>query len=155
MRRSGVTPDLCEREVGVMPKERIFGNPSAMFNPVVGWRPDGSVQLGVESSGGYSLMDIFYGGVEDYQSKEHQRQIQSRMVEILVEKGMVKVPSSLRTDEEKDQFVRETARAVLDAVTGSATGMDTGVWADLDRRMINDTIRVLRKARDSAYGRDE
>lgn len=31
----------------------------------------------------------------------------------------------------------------------------TGLWTDLDRRGCNDLIRVLRRARDSAFGRDE
>lgn len=30
-----------------------------------------------------------------------------------------------------------------------------GLWVDLDRKGINDLIRLLRKARDRAYGRDE
>lgn len=30
-----------------------------------------------------------------------------------------------------------------------------GVWANLDREQINRLIRVLRTARDKAYGRDE
>lgn len=30
-----------------------------------------------------------------------------------------------------------------------------GQWVDLDRQTINDLIRVLRRARDQAFGRDE
>jgi hypothetical protein len=33
--------------------------------------------------------------------------------------------------------------------------MSEGQFADLDRRQINDLIRLLRKARDRAFGRDE
>lgn len=32
---------------------------------------------------------------------------------------------------------------------------ETGLWTDLDRKGCNDLIRVLRRARDSAFGRDE
>ncbi len=31
----------------------------------------------------------------------------------------------------------------------------TGLWGTLDRRQINRLIKMLRKARDEAYGRDE
>lgn len=33
--------------------------------------------------------------------------------------------------------------------------VESGLYVDLDRRGINDLIRLLRKARDRAYGRDE
>jgi hypothetical protein len=33
--------------------------------------------------------------------------------------------------------------------------VDGGLWSDLDRAGINQLIRVLREARDKAYGRDE
>ncbi len=39
-----------------------------------------------------------------------------------------------------------------DAAIGS---MESGLYVDLDRTGINDLIRLLRKARDRAYGRDE
>lgn len=44
-------------------------------------------------------------------------------------------------------------RAVLDSVEGSSTV--TGYWSWLDRPGTNRLIRLLRKARDSAFGRDE
>ena len=31
----------------------------------------------------------------------------------------------------------------------------TGLYSTLDRRQVNDLIRILRRARDAAYGRDE
>lgn len=34
-------------------------------------------------------------------------------------------------------------------------GLKTGVWADLTRSELNRLIRLLRKARDSAFGKDE
>ncbi len=36
----------------------------------------------------------------------------------------------------------------------SAVG-ETGLWSSLDRTGCNDLIRVLRRARDQAFGRDE
>jgi hypothetical protein len=33
--------------------------------------------------------------------------------------------------------------------------LESGLWVDLDRDSINELIRLLRKARDGAYGKDE
>lgn len=35
------------------------------------------------------------------------------------------------------------------------TELMTGLWSTLDRQEINDLIRILRRARDAAFGRDE
>jgi hypothetical protein len=43
--------------------------------------------------------------------------------------------------------IRETGK--------SEESPDNGVFTDLTRDQINKTIKVLRRARDSAYGRDE
>ena len=40
-------------------------------------------------------------------------------------------------------------------VSGTTTSMGNGQWIDLDRTAINALIRLLRKARDQAFGRDE
>lgn len=48
----------------------------------------------------------------------------------------------------------EVARDFLNALDTTYGPMD-GMYVSLDRRRINDLIRVLRRARDSAYGRDE
>lgn len=38
---------------------------------------------------------------------------------------------------------------------GTTTSVGNGKWVDLDRARINALIRLLRKARDQAFGRDE
>jgi len=40
-------------------------------------------------------------------------------------------------------------------VTPPGDAAEEGLWADLDRQGCNDLIRILRRARDSAFGRDE
>jgi hypothetical protein len=40
-------------------------------------------------------------------------------------------------------------------VTQASGAVDEGIYVDLDRTGINNMIRVLRRARDQAYGRDE
>lgn len=47
-------------------------------------------------------------------------------------------------------------RATLDKLTGSGQlAAFTGLWGTLDRAGCNRAIRMLRKARDEAFGRDE
>jgi hypothetical protein len=41
------------------------------------------------------------------------------------------------------------------AVEKTEGTLDQGQFVDLDRHTLNDLIRVLRRARDAAYGRDE
>lgn len=43
----------------------------------------------------------------------------------------------------------------VEAPAGSSFTMFDGWHVDLTRQQVNDLIRVLRKARDQAYGRDE
>jgi hypothetical protein len=48
----------------------------------------------------------------------------------------------------------QVATGSRDAVTHESDS-DRWMFVDLDRRGINDAIKVLRRARDQAYGRDE
>lgn len=48
----------------------------------------------------------------------------------------------------------EIGRDLLNALDTTYGPMD-GMYVSLNRRGVNDLIRLLRKARDSAYGRDE
>jgi hypothetical protein len=50
---------------------------------------------------------------------------------------------------------RSTGDAIVDAINEVTHGGYLGLWSDLDRHGINQLIKVLRRARDSAYGKDE
>lgn len=55
-----------------------------------------------------------------------------------------------------DAANRPEVRAMLDQLTGAGElAAFTGLWATLDREGCNRLIRVLRRARDQAFGRDE
>lgn len=60
------------------------------------------------------------------------------------------VPTS--PDEEAEYF-NSLGRCILDSVTGSK--VNDGFWTWFDRPQINRLIRLLRKARDASFGRDE
>lgn len=44
---------------------------------------------------------------------------------------------------------------LVDLINDATHGGYLGLWSDIDRHGINDLIKLLRRARDSAYGRDE
>ena len=63
-------------------------------------------------------------------------------------------------DMQEDAIFRARGRALLDVIEASQTNPGsgpsyTGVWSTLNREGVNRLIRVLRRARDQAYGRDE
>lgn len=45
--------------------------------------------------------------------------------------------------------------ATTDPAAPTSESVGAGLWVDLERQNINDLIRLLRKARDQAFGRDE
>lgn len=51
------------------------------------------------------------------------------------------------------EYFNQLGRDILDAVTGSE--INNGLWTWMERSQVNRLIRLLRKARDSAFGRDE
>lgn len=61
--------------------------------------------------------------------------------------------SDFATSDAELQWFTDFGRAVLDSVEGSSSVI--GYWSWLDRPGTNRLIRLLRKARDSAFGRDE
>ena len=62
------------------------------------------------------------------------------------------VPDFEDSDAEAEWY-NALGRAILDSVTGSSS--DASLWTWLDRPGVNRLIRILRKARDTAFGRDE
>lgn len=57
------------------------------------------------------------------------------------------------TPEQESAWHNEVGRAILNAITDSTE--DNGWWTWVDRASINRMIRILRKARDTTFGRDE
>jgi len=122
-----------------MPKESISGD--GRYDVRVGWQNGCDMQIGVEEEAGFSLVTALYGDPET-----------CRLIGLAVaahcEVGVVRG---------MDAFMA-LGRDVLNIVEGSASspnGSYTGVWVTLSRQGANRLIRVLRRARDAAYGRDE
>lgn len=135
-----------------MPKERIFtpypqdpADPGFMpFQLEVGWQKDQDVQVGVVTHDGRHLVDYIYA--------DEEPKIGEALYGSLVEDGWLE-RRDFRTKEAEADFFKQLGRLVLDCVTGS-TPFGAGVYWHPTRKQINEAIPLMRKARDSAYGRD-
>lgn len=118
-----------------MPKETI-NSPVGPYYAKVGWDPAGFVQVGVEAEPGALFALLF-----DVKARQLLAYEVSRIIEA-------------RTEDRTglDEAIGDAVIAAMNAVTN---GGYAGVWAGLDRQGCNHLIRILRRARDAAFGRDE
>lgn len=106
------------------------------------------VGLGMEPSSdvpGLHFLDALYGGAPN------QTEIGKILAGRFNELGIV--IREFPTSDIEVEWYNNLGRAVLDAVGGSNS--DASLWTWLDRPAVNRMIRLLRKARDNAFGRDE
>ena len=119
-----------------MPRETVTRGD---FRVEVGWSPDTDVQLGLRTAakvkGGNHLITALY----DHKVAE-------------IGKGVVQV--ALRPFDPGDPNYEDIGARMLDVIKTLAPSFDS-IWTDLSREEINKLIKVLRRARDAAYGRDE
>lgn len=141
-----------------MPKEIIYGSAVSgkePFHVKVGWTADREVQVGVESDEGRSLFWILTGtaAIDDDTADQRQR----RLAELgaMVREKMSKTPSPAADDIGRIQSDACLGSEVLNILDEFTIIEFSGVWATLDRVACNRLINNIRKARDSAYGRDE
>ena len=135
-----------------MPNEKITAQHNEGLRSadlVVQWTPGlNYVGIGLEhdaSQPNHHFIDQIYG---DVPTRTKIGQIfNGRMNELGWD-----MPEFETSDKEAEWFAN-LGRAVLDAITGSSE--TNGSWTWFDRPAINRLIRLLRKARDNAFGRDE
>jgi hypothetical protein len=121
-------------EEKVMPKEVIRDNAS-MFDVAVAWSAEKTyVQVGITTHEGYPI---------------------ARMLGL----SSSKKPVSEWPEPEPGRFVPEVKQlSPVESANGETedeAAQFTGLWGTFDRHQINQLIRVLRRARNSAYGADE
>lgn len=116
-----------------MPRETVSNCDGGPWVPKVGWFPSGTVQIGVASDDGRSLFWLLLG---------HDTDALRRLGD------QVRKMTQLAYDDDE-----HLARELLNTL--DVCGSYNGLWADLDRGGCNQLIRHLRKARDTAFGKDE
>lgn len=118
-----------------MPRETVTRD---VFQLEVTWGHDTHVQLGLRTS--------------------HSDKTSSHLVPQLYQRRATDVGKAasqaifLKPEPEKDYL--KIGESVLRAMQHMAPEFDS-LWCDLDRHEINKLIKVLRRARDAAYGKDE
>lgn len=116
-----------------MPKEMVRSATESPYRVKVGWHHAGGVQVGVEAEGERSLFWELLGSSPEALQK------------------LGAAARSLPVDADDEAF----GRHVLNMLDVASNGGYAGVWSDLDRQGCNDLIRLTRKARDTAFGKDE
>lgn len=120
-----------------MPKEAVHTD--GPFHAIVGWAADRDVQVGVEGDEGRSVNWLLYG-------PQHPND------DVLERLGRELLDVVACTDARcKPVDLGAAALNILDTLVGPPV---CGVHATLDRGGCNRLIRVLRRARDAAYGAD-
>jgi membrane-bound lytic murein transglycosylase B len=114
----------------VVPREIVVCD--GPFAVKVGWSDGQDVQVGVEGDDGRSLNWVLHG--------DNVERIGERTLAMIAEAGPSPDPAAV-------------GRGVL-AVLDVAGGDYRGVWANLDRYRCNRLVRLLRRARDAAFGAD-
>lgn len=117
-----------------MPREEIR-DPEGSYSIKVGWAPEQGVQVGAAHPEGKSLYWVMLG------DSGHALATLGEQIRKL---GLVA--------HEDDEAL---GRAVLNTLDTINVVVFDSLWSNLDRHRLNRLIRLLRKARDAAFGRDE
>lgn len=119
-----------------MPRETIYSD--QQFNVSVGWWPDRDLQVGVTTTQEQTLLRALYGDAAT-----------------ISKIGKAAVAAFGLDDSQGFDYASAGAK-VLDLVENAGDYPYQGIWSTLGNRMDpNRLIKVLRKARDAAFGHDE
>lgn len=129
-----------------MPREVVQSTGKNPFAVKVGWsHVSDRVQLGVETDDGRSL---FWELLEQHVDKLGELAMEAVVAEQRIRAAHAG-PDGLPAD------TARVGRALLNAMDVTVPLTYRGVWADLNRDGCNRLIRLVRKARDTAFGHDE
>ena len=134
-----------------MPRETI-SDPNGSYDVRVGWHQDQGVQIGVADPEGRSLFWIMAVGTARTSDDLRLRRLGLQVTDALAKDGFV---LGHEADYSPDEICGRVGAVVLDALDTHVGLTFESLWSDLDRTRCNRLIRLLRKARDSAFGRDE
>lgn len=124
-----------------MPRETIITSRfpgDDNFNVKVGWNKDMNVQIGISESMDRSMWWVY--------GEKRKEELGSE-----IEKIVIEARQGFPEGFDRSEDIAKNVLNLFDTMLGSLDSM----WSTLSRKDINDLIRVLRRARDSAFGRDE
>lgn len=133
-----------------MPREMIQPADGGPWCPKVGWAADRDVQVGIESDNGVSIPWLLFGSGDPDGQLERLAALGEK-VHIIASSATSSTATMATLSPE--QYV-EMGRLMLNTLDVVAGMQYDGLWASLDRQGVNRLIRILRKARDSAFGAD-
>lgn len=138
-----------------MPKEIVESwSDHEPYHVKVGWTPDHSVQVGVEADEGRSLFWLLLGIGSAFDAEQTNRRLDElgRAVREIVERN-----AALGDDQKGRPALpdHQVGADLLNALDTMTIIEYSGVWSTLDRGGCNRLIKLLRRARDAAYGADE
>ena len=124
-----------------MPREtiRIHSNEADIFDIKVGWTKDQYMQIGLEHFEHRSLISIFFNS--DDAKKMLGREVRGLVLD-------AKADATQWDD-------KELGERILKMLENTTSGSHPSIWTSPSRHEVNELIRLLRRARDSAFGRDE
>lgn len=125
-----------------MPQERIRTVP---FDVRVGWSRDRDVQIGVGEYEDRSLLWVLFGDAEN--RKRIARALPTLLADL--PRNTAKIDDTYQLS---DEFVQDLFNLIE---SKDQPYEHSSVWATFDREDCNRLIRLVRKARDQAFGRDE
>lgn len=134
-----------------MPRE-IVEPVAGPWMPKVGWASDRGVQVGIESDNGVSIPWLLFGTGDPDAQLDALRRLGDKVQTIYeATAGPGRPATTVRFPDERYE---EMGRLLLNSLDVVAGVQYDGLWADLDRQGVNRLVRILRKARDSAFGAD-
>lgn len=138
-----------------MPKEWIIGESreNQPFMLAVGWDKDHDMRVGIQVVDRETdILHHLFGG-----DPESLRSVGAAFHKWLYRgDGLPIMPQDFRSSDEQDKAFQEAGASVLELVAGTRTFIERdGVWVNIDRRESNGFIQLLRRGRDSAYGKDQ
>lgn len=138
-----------------MPKE--FVESSDDVRVAVGWSSEQGVQLGVTTPGERSVFWQFLTGDDHPGDLSNRRLIElTQGVTDACDRYPVTDGSLDHLTEVQAESLIARGIAILNALDRQTNGPVGSLWFSFDdRRQVNHLIRLLRRARDSAFGRDE
>ncbi len=142
-----------------MPREKIHDRTQSQpFDIHVGWSKDQDMQVGIEVTepltdrSPATLLQVLYGG------RIERAAVAAKVMQTLIDANVMTPVLDRKVMGGEDLVdvglhIIEAVDEALDEVAGKG---HTGIWwTPPSRRHINDLIRLLRRARDAAFGRDE